>query len=83
MKTAQINNYGLKQIASELAKHHKLGGEHFDQSMIAAWATEAENSFMDGNGCQFEISRFDSVTGRPVVVLIGEEGFDVEEVCEE
>jgi hypothetical protein len=83
MKTARINNYGLKQIASEIAKHHNLGGEHFTPSMIAAWAAEAEQSFMNGNGCQFEISRLDSVTGCPVVVSIGEEGFDVEEFSEE
>lgn len=83
MKVARINPNGLEQISAALAKHHVLGAEHFTSPMVGAWAAEAEQSFDNGNGCQFEIAARQSITGAPVIVPITSEGFDVEEFCEE
>lgn len=80
MQVAHINADGLAQIAEALDKHHKLGRDHFTPSMLAAWASEAEDHFNDGNGCYFEIRSFDSTSGSPVEVNITFEGYEVEEV---
>ena len=47
MKT--INSVGIQEIHSFLADNHKLGKDHFDKSMLRAWATEAEFSLAEGN----------------------------------
>ena len=80
MQVATINANGLNQIAAALAKHHKLGGDHFTAAMIQAWASEAEESHGNGNGCYIEIRSFDSNSGVPVEVTITADGYDLEEV---
>ena len=83
MQVAHINANGLNQIAEALGQYHKLGRDHFTQSMLNAWASDAEDHFNDGNGCHFEIRSFDSNSGAPVEVTITSEGYDVEEVNDE
>lgn len=83
MQVATINANGLSQISAALAKHHKLGADHFTASMIQAWASEAEENYANGNGCYIEIRSFDSTSGSPVEVTITAEGFDLQEVVEE
>ena len=83
MQVAHINANGLNQIAEALGKYHKLGRDHFTPAMLNAWATDAEDSFSNGNGCEFEIRGMDSASGSPGVVVITAEGFGVEEVAEE
>jgi hypothetical protein len=83
MQVARINANGFEQIADALGQHHKLGRDHFTSAMLNAWATDAENHFSDGNGCFFEIRRFDTNSGSPVEVTISAEGYDVEEVNDE
>jgi len=83
MQVAHINANGLNQIAEALGQHHKLGRDHFTPAMLGAWASDAEDSFSDGLGCEFEIRGMDSNSGSPVIVVITAEGFDVEEVAEE
>jgi len=39
-----VNENGLKAIHKFLSENHKLGGEHFDDDMILAWAAEAERT---------------------------------------
>lgn len=80
MQVANINANGLNQIAAALAKHHKLGGNHFTPSMIQAWAADAEEHFANGNGCYFEIRAFDSASGACVEVTITPEGYDVADI---
>lgn len=80
MQVATINANGLNQIAEALGVHHKLGRDHFTAPMLAAWASEAEEHFADGNGCYIEIRSFDSNSGAPVEVTITEDGYDIEEV---
>ena len=74
---ARINTIGMEQIAVALGEHHKLGRDHFTPAMLQAWAVNAEQSYDSGSGCCFEIKSWDSVTGAPVVVTIGSEGFDL------
>lgn len=80
MQVATINANGLTQIAAALAKHHKLGGDHFTTSMIQAWASEAEEHFADGNGCYIEIRAFDSTSGAPVEFTITPDGYDLTDI---
>lgn len=83
MQVATINANGLNQIAEALGKYHKLGRDHFTPAMIGAWASDAEDSFANGNGCYIEIRSFDSNTGSAVEVTITAEGYDLEEVSAE
>ncbi|MCR6481053.1 hypothetical protein NU688_33185 [Variovorax sp. ZS18.2.2] len=83
MQAAHINTNGLNQIAAALGLFHKLGHDHFTAAMLGAWAAEAEESFANGNGMCFEIKSWDSVTGRPEVVTVTTDGFDVETVNDE
>lgn len=83
MQVAHINANGLAQIAEALGRHHKLGRDHFTPSMLADWASDAEDHFNDGNGCYFEIRSFDSTSGSPVEVTITVEGYDVETLNDE
>ncbi|NBW08754.1 MAG: hypothetical protein EBR82_12095 [Caulobacteraceae bacterium] len=80
---ARINNNGLNQISSSLGQFHKLGQEHFTESMLHAWAAEAEESFDNGNGMCFEIKSWDSVSGHTEVVTITADGFDIETMNDE
>lgn len=83
MQVARINENGMNQIADALGSYHKLGRAHFTRNMLEAWATEAENNFNDGKGCQFEIRATDSALGRAVEVAITADGYDVETVTDE
>lgn len=83
MRVAHINTNGLIQIHQALGQHHKLGFDHFTPNMLNAWAQAAEDSFNNGNGCSFEVSKLDSKTGAPVVVTITDDGYDVEDLSGE
>ena len=58
-----INAAGLSEIRAILAENHKLGGDHFTDSMIRAWADEVEFQLAEGNGATFEIKSGDHVMG--------------------
>jgi len=73
-----VNENGLKAIHKFLSENHKLGGEHFDDDMILAWAAEAEQTADDGNGCHIEISAWDSVWNRTQVFDLPESCYDIE-----
>jgi hypothetical protein len=84
MKVARINSNGFEQIAAALREHHRYVRKYGNSpSMVLAWAAEAEKSFADGNGCGFEISAHISNSGRPVVIDITPEGYDVVEMADE
>lgn len=76
MKT--INKIGKQEIREFLAANHKLGGEHFTDSMINAWAADAEFQMAEGNPPSVEIRSWDSVTGRTVEFTVSDKG-----VCHE
>ncbi len=58
-----INAAGLAEIRAILAENHKLGGGHFTDSMIRAWAEEVEFQLAEGNGATFEIKSWAHVMG--------------------
>lgn len=59
-----VNEKGLQEIRGILADRHKLGGDHFSDSEIAAWAQDVELSLTEGNGACFEIRAADTISGR-------------------
>lgn len=77
---ATINATGLAEIKQFLAANHKLGGDHFTASMVAAWATDAEFQLAQGNPATIEIRSFDSVSGAAVTYTISDAGIDSTEV---
>ena len=73
-----INAAGIKEIHEFLAENHKLGGEHFDISMLRAWAQSAESSLSEGNDASIEIKARDSVHGRTQTFTVSDAGITTE-----
>lgn len=80
MKIKQVNEKGLAEIQAFLAEKHKLGGDHFDRSMLQAWAQDAEFQLGEGNPASIEIRSFASLSGRAENYTISDEGLDCEEI---
>lgn len=82
IKYQTINQNGLIEIAEFLGRRFKkavISGEgagYFDDSMLAAWAAEAEFQLAEGNPPSIEISGFDSVSGNPETFEVSPEGVD-------
>lgn len=74
---ATVNQNGIEQIHQFLAENHKLGGDHFDQSMLSAWAADAEYQWSLGNGACIEIRAADSIAGYPVCFVVSDAGIDL------
>lgn len=75
-----VNDNGLNQIHQFLAEHHKKGGDHFDKSMLLAWAADAEFQLAEGNPASIEIRSWDTVSGHTETFTISDEGLDAEEI---
>lgn len=75
-----VNDNGLNQIHQFLAEHHKKGGDHFDKSMLLAWAADAEFQLAEGNPASIDIRSWDSVSGHTETFTISDEGLDAEEI---
>lgn len=75
-----VNAAGIREIAAFLAETHKLGGDHFTDDMLRAWAADAEAQLAEGNGASIEIRAHDAVTGRPEVFTVSDDGLDFAEV---
>ena len=74
-----VNKSGLEEIRRFLAENHKLGGDHFTDSMLSAWASEAEFQSAEGNPPSIEIRASDSVSGHTVTYTISAAGMtDIE-----
>lgn len=82
LKAICVNATGLKEIRNFLALNHRLGGEHFTDEMIRAWARDAEFQIAEGNPAAIEIKARDSVTGATLTYDISEDGQDWGEVWE-
>lgn len=80
VKQYTVNKAGTQEIRQFLADKHKLGGDHFDESMIHAWAADAEFQLGEGNPASIEIRSFDSISGRTENYTITDAGLDVEMV---
>lgn len=82
MQTITVNQSGLEFIAQVLKESH-VREEPFTLSMLAAWASDVENSWAEGNGAGFEIPARESVTGNPIEVTMPAGTYDVIEIDEE
>jgi hypothetical protein len=71
-----VNANGIEQIAAALGEFHRLGRDHFTADMLRAWAVDVETSHANGNGAEFEIRSFDSLSGAAVEVRIDAAGYD-------
>lgn len=78
--TYTVNAAGLNEIKQFLAKNHKLGGDHFNDDMIRAWAQDAEFQLGEGNPASIEIRATDSVHGYTQTYRISTEGLDAKTV---
>lgn len=71
-----INEKGIAEIRVFLGRKHKLGADHFNADMLAAWAQTAEFNLSDGNGALIEIPAYDSVSGHTESFEVSEDGID-------
>ena len=71
-----VNKSGLEEIRRFLAENHKLGGGHFTDSMLSAWASDAEFQSAEGNSPSIEVRAADSVSGHTVTYTISASGMD-------
>ncbi len=78
-----INQNGIKQIHDFLGRRHRLGYDHFDASMLRAWAADAEFQMREGNSPTIELPSYVSTTGATVTFTVSPEGIDVEEVADD
>ena len=82
LQATTINATGLAEIRAFLASNHKLGGDHFTDEMILAWARDAEFQIAEGNPASIEIISQDSARGYTVDYQISKDGQDWAEVWE-
>ena len=67
----QINDAGLTFIAEELGQRHKqFSNSAPTREMLLAWAADAESSLEAGNGAEFEIRAWDTVSGQTDLVQL-------------
>lgn len=82
MKYITVNEAGLELIHNILKMAH-TSTTPFTKSMLAAWASDVEESFARGNGACFEIPTCVSVEGRPMVFWLDLHHYDVHEVADD
>lgn len=80
IKQYRVNETGLAEIHAFLAENHKLGGGHFDASMLLAWANEAEFQISECGRASIEIQSRSSISGNAENYVISDEGLDCEEI---
>lgn len=73
-----VNEHGLNEIKEFLAANHKAGCDHFDRSMLEAWAEAAEFQLHQGNPAIIEIKSWDSIHGRTQDYTISDAGLDAQ-----
>jgi hypothetical protein len=80
IKQYRVNATGLEEIKKFLSDNNKLGGEHFDDSMLRAWARDAEFQLGEGNPAGIEIRSRDTVSGHTENYTISDAGLDCIEI---
>lgn len=75
-----INQTGIREIYEFLTDNHKQ--EEFTESMLNAWAADAEFQMDEGNPPTIEIKAWDSVSGHTVEFTVSDAGVDVEVIEE-
>ena len=80
IKQYRVNATGLEEIKKFLSDNNKLGGEHFDDSMLRAWARDAEFQLSEGNPASIEIRSWDTISGHTENYTISDAGLDCEDI---
>ena len=80
IKQYRVNETGLEDIKKFLSDNHKLGGDHFDRSMLQAWAHDAEFQLSEGNPASIEIRSWDTISGHTENHTISDAGLDCEDI---
>jgi len=75
-----INQNGIAEIKGFLSTAHKP--QHFDESMLQAWASAAEFQLGEGNGASIEICSFFSKSGRTETFTVSAAGIDAHAIDE-
>lgn len=79
-----VNDAGLREIAEFLQENHKAAAgkpyRYFTDSMLNAWAADAEASMEAGNPPMIEIPGRHSVTGNPITYTVSDAGLDAREI---
>jgi len=73
-----VNDKGIKEIKQFLSNNHKLGGAHFTQEMLYAWAANAEFQLEQGNTPTIELNAWESIYNRAQEFEISDLGIDKE-----
>lgn len=71
-----VNETGLAEIRAFLTEEHKRGGDYWTDSMLSAWASEAEEHMSAGNPPTIEIKAHESVRGEVMEFEVSEAGID-------
>lgn len=71
-----VNATGMQEIRKFLAANHKLGGDHFTDVMLHAWASAAEYQAAEGNPPSIEIKSADAIDGHAIEYTISPEGLN-------
>lgn len=75
-----INAQGLAEIRAILAANHKLGGDHFTESMIRAWANQAQFQLNEGNEASIEINSWDNISGHSQEFRLSDAAIDTQTI---
>lgn len=71
----QVNSYGLTLIREFLDAKH-INDERFTHDQLLSCASRVEDNYEMGNGAYFEISPFDSMSGRPEICWLPSEAYE-------
>lgn len=84
--TYTVNEAGMREIAEFLGENHKHavhsgeGANYWTDSMLRAWAADAEFQAGEGNPAMIEVRGMHSVSGTPVTFTVSDAGLDAQEV---
>lgn len=76
-----VNEEGLREIQSFLAKYHKLGGDHITADVVRSFADDAEFQLREGNDAAIEIASMNSVSRRTETYTLSAAGVEWQ-ICE-
>lgn len=68
-----VTDEGIEGIHDWLGHASKLGRDHFDDAMLAAWAAEAERSLGDCGQASIELRSWDTVSGHTETYTVPDE----------
>lgn len=80
MQQMTINHNGIEQIKYAVKYHTD---QTITDEQAYAYATQMEERWMPGESVFFEISQFKTLSGRPEVIDIAEDGYDIETLYDE